>query len=279
MTSKEATRGQVLLITLLVLLVAMTIGLSLIGRSKTNVQLSTDVEESARAFSAAEAGIEEALKSGLSTSGVQTLSGTGTQYETNVSAIGSAVGAFAVPQITPQGVTETIWLVNHDANGNLVEFRAYFGNQITVCWNSVGTTVPALSVALLYKKAAGGAYNMAKFAADGVSRTVPNNFTSVTTGVGCGQSSVYKITISFPVIPNLNFATDTLLALRIRPIYADAQLYIDSGAALLPRQGNMVTSSGSTGGGLSRKIQVYQQYRSAPSIFDAAIISQSTLVH
>lgn len=53
--------GQVLLITVLVLSIAVTIALSLIGRSVTDVSMSRNLEESARAFSAAEAGIEETL--------------------------------------------------------------------------------------------------------------------------------------------------------------------------------------------------------------------------
>src|SRR5688572_26536285 len=58
-------KGQVALIALLVLTVATTVGLSLIARGVTDISVSRDIEESSRAFSAAEAGVEEALRSGV----------------------------------------------------------------------------------------------------------------------------------------------------------------------------------------------------------------------
>ena len=115
---------------------------------------------------------------------------------------------------------------------------------------------------------------------DGVVRNPVNNFTNVgAVGAGCGQSNVYFYTINLNTIPNFTLAgPDMLIALRIRPIYADAQLYVDSGASTLPRQGNVVTSTGTTGSGITRRILVYQQYHSAPSIFEAAIVSQNALI-
>ncbi len=61
--------GQVLLITMLVMAVATTIGLALASRSTQDVNISTQVEESSRAFSAAEAGIEEGTEAGVRTRG------------------------------------------------------------------------------------------------------------------------------------------------------------------------------------------------------------------
>jgi len=79
-------RGQAALIALLVLTVATTIGLSLIARSTTDVSITRTQEESSRAFSAAEAGIELALKSGadVATSTDSTLH---TTYSATVSAV------------------------------------------------------------------------------------------------------------------------------------------------------------------------------------------------
>mgnify|MGYP001561246056 CR=1 FL=1 len=57
--------GQVVLILILVMTVALAIGLSVIQRSLSDVSTSSKVEQSSRAFSAAEAGIEKALSGGL----------------------------------------------------------------------------------------------------------------------------------------------------------------------------------------------------------------------
>src|SRR3989344_5511027 len=61
--SKES--GQVILILLLIMTVALGIGLSLVQRSLGDISTSIKVEQSSRAFSAAEAGIESAIKGNL----------------------------------------------------------------------------------------------------------------------------------------------------------------------------------------------------------------------
>src|SRR5687768_11168985 len=55
-------KGQVILILLLVMTVGLAIGLSVIQRSLSDVTTASKIEQSSRAFSAAEAGIERALK-------------------------------------------------------------------------------------------------------------------------------------------------------------------------------------------------------------------------
>jgi hypothetical protein len=65
-------KGQILLISLLVLVVALTVGLSVVTRSITTVRTTSEEESSQRAFSAAEAGIEQALVSNTSPQESQT---------------------------------------------------------------------------------------------------------------------------------------------------------------------------------------------------------------
>lgn len=57
----RSQKGQVILILILVMTVALAIGLSVIQRSLSDISTSSKVEQSSRAFSAAEAGIEKAL--------------------------------------------------------------------------------------------------------------------------------------------------------------------------------------------------------------------------
>src|SRR5579885_3559975 len=56
--------GQAFLIVVLVMVIALTVGLSIASRTITNLRVSTEEENSQKAFSAAESGIEQALKSG-----------------------------------------------------------------------------------------------------------------------------------------------------------------------------------------------------------------------
>lgn len=57
--------GQIALIVLLIMVTLLTVVLSLISDSVTDVKISQDEKEAMRAFSAAEAGIEEALRQDL----------------------------------------------------------------------------------------------------------------------------------------------------------------------------------------------------------------------
>jgi hypothetical protein len=66
-----------------------------------------------------------------------------------------------------------------------------------------------------------------------------------------------------------------VLALRIRPVYQDTQIAVDAPIPL-PVQGRRIESIGALQSGVTRKILVYQQFRSAATIFDAAVYSQSS---
>ena len=150
--SNQQQNGQIVLISLLVLSIATTIALSLIGRSTTDVAISNQITESTRAFSAAEAGIEEALKSGVGTSGAQVLTA-GVSYTVAKADIGGAAGRMFSEKSQP-GVTETLWLVNHNPDGSLSETPTYTAAGIDVCWSGESTT-PAMSVSIFYKTAGG----------------------------------------------------------------------------------------------------------------------------
>lgn len=273
-------QGQILLISLLVLSIATTVALSLIGRSTTDVSISNQITESSRAFSAAEAGIEEALQSGVGTSGAQVLTA-GVTYNVVKADIGGAAGAYTFPKKVSRGVTETLWLVNHNVDGTLAEVPTYTAASIDLCWSSE-TVTPAISVSIFYKTA-GGVYRVAKGAYDPDStRALTNKFSGVTAlsgGCGAGTGTTYKQTLVFGnFVPAINPASDTLLMLRVAPVYADANLAVNAIGAL-PLQGSKLESTGMSSSGVTRKIVVYQEYRSPPSIFDSVIYSQGSFGH
>lgn len=275
-------KGQILLITLLVLTVATTIALSLIGRATLDLSMSNQLEESTRAFDAAEAGIEEALKTGIGTDAPVTLS-PGVTYDVSVNTIGGAAGVFQMVRKTLQNNTETLWLVEHTDTGAVDETLFYSASTIELCWSQETGTNPAaaLGVTVLYKESADGSYQAARMAVDPDAATRGNNFddTGITT-TGCGIG-YYGKTINFTTdfVPAITPTLDTLLALRIKPYYADTTLAINGGTAEIPKQGNQIESVGATGTGVSRKVVVYQQYRAPLSIFDSVIYSESAFGH
>ncbi len=275
--SKE--KGQVLLITLLVLSVAATFVLSIIGRSTTDVAMTNQTAESSLAFAAAEAGIEQVLKTGVGT-GAVTLS-PGVSYTAIPFTVGGAAGSYQFPKKTSVDSAETLWLVNHNADGSLNEIPTYGTFYIDLCWSG-GPPVPAALVSVLYKR--GASYYVARGGYDPVpaSRSPANNFTIAATetpATHCpiGSGTNYRRTIRFDSVAagfGLDFATDVIIAMRIQPVYSDAQFAVYSDK-VIPQQGNRIESTGTIGNGITRKIVVFQQYRSPPSIFDNVIYSQA----
>ncbi len=58
-TAKKS--GQILILVLLIVVVALAVGLSVASRNITNLRSSTQTEQSQRAFTAAEGGVEDVL--------------------------------------------------------------------------------------------------------------------------------------------------------------------------------------------------------------------------
>src|SRR3990167_8278862 len=63
------SKGQALLIVILVMVVALTITLSVISRAVVNLRTTQDQEKTQRALAAAEAGIEQTIKNNYAASG------------------------------------------------------------------------------------------------------------------------------------------------------------------------------------------------------------------
>ena len=269
--------GQVLLITLLVLSVATTIALSIIGRTTLETQSTSQLEESMRAFNAAEAGIEVALKNSVESSITNYIPGV--NYNATIADIGNATGVYQLPAKTEKGSTETIWLANH-VNGVLDEDTQAYTSDIDVCISSETPVEPALLVSVYYVdtgiyKVKSGAYDPAP-----ASRSTPNQFSSIegTLG-GCGNSGMYVKTGLITAL-GIDPAAVVLLTLRIRPVYSDATIGVNAGTSLLPLQGNKIESTGTApSSGIARRIIVNQEFQSASTAFDGGIYSQGTFGH
>jgi Tfp pilus assembly protein PilX len=275
---KLMKKGQILLITLLVLTVAITVALSLIGRSTTDIGITGQVEESSRAFSAAEAGIEEALQTQIGTGATSVQTQAGVSFTTEVVNVGATgTSAYTYPADVKEGDAATIWLASHNEDGTFNEADHYCAGvvgacTIDVCWK-YGTTIPAVEIMTYYKD---GTYQVTRgsYDPDG-GRAGSNKFTTPPTdaNAGCGATSeMYRQTITLP--------SGTPLFLRIRPYYADATILIaPSGGRTLPSQGIEVTSVGRTDNGVTRKIVVKRQYETPASVFDFTLYSQDVITH
>jgi len=272
---KRKQKGQTLLITLLVMAVAITVALSLIGRSATDVSMTGKIEESARAFAAAEAGIEETLQSNTANAGTIIASDTNTKFSTTIADIGSGTNVYAPTNVIRKGESETFWLVHHNEDGALMESdpEAYTGATIDVCWEHGGDTKSALEITVIYKNGTEYAITRGAYDPDTTrAGSEKSNFSDVTNNTsGCGMvSGVYMQTVTLP-----REGGSVPLMLRIRPYYADAKILINPLLpSALPSQGQEVSSTGTTGGGVTRKIVVKRKYESIPDFLDYSIYSQ-----
>jgi Tfp pilus assembly protein PilX len=128
-------RGQVLLLVILVMVVSLTVGLSAVSNSITNLRNATEEENSQRALQAAEAGIQRVLSNNSSISSPVPFSTNGSQI---TSAVAAPLGGQAFLVDGGQAVPtsgEQVWLVNHAANG-LPDYSSNWSGTMTIAWGT-----------------------------------------------------------------------------------------------------------------------------------------------
>lgn len=116
--------GQIALIVILVVVVGLTVAVSVLSRSVTTVSISTKEQEKARSFSAAEAGIEDALRQDLSF----------------ITAGGSFRGDFT---IGPGGESNVDYSVS---KVSVIQAKISPGRTITIDWTVPGVTATIANV-------------------------------------------------------------------------------------------------------------------------------------
>ena len=149
------------MIVVLVVLVGLTIGVAVLGRSVTNVGLSRQEEERARSFSAAEAGVEDALRQDLSI-----LAGSGGNFSVGESAVSYTVSKLTnvVTEINPGEVATVDWSKS-DASATSFSV-AWTGttcspNLVAVAITPAGTVVYSVpSTPATFSKGSGGLVRM-----------------------------------------------------------------------------------------------------------------------
>lgn len=288
----SSNSGQALLIVLLSMAVILTIVLSILSRSVTDVAVTSREEEALRAFSAAEAGVERAILIGSNTGSFNDASFVATAVNFAVSA-----EEYIYPDKLLSGESATIWFADHDEEtGELTcdTNECFTGSQMSVCWAGSGTssdqaTTPALEISILYVDVPWdySTIKIARVTTDpNIARRVTNNFGD-TDGVGCtleGQDFEFKKTIDFSA-SGLNIpyaAPGNLLIAKIRFFYNtdEAQTLgfdVRGTGGDLPSQGRRIVSTG-TAGEANRKIEVLRTFGELPPIFDAAVFSPGGIV-
>jgi len=293
---KKYQKGQTLLLVLLSMAVVLTIILSILSRSITDITITTKEEDALRAFSAAEAGIEKALFTGTD---ISDLDFEGASFDVTVSDLGANSREYVYPVKIGSGETATMWFVDHDPDTNELTCdtgNCFTGTVATFCWGDDETaadssTTPALEVSIFYLSNPGdfSTATIARGAYDPyASRDPSSNFQSPDLGVCSidGRNFAFQKTITFSDLGIPASAYDNQNGLqfaRLRLLF-NSDVTHDIGMNLTapgnsfpPSQGISLSSSGSFGEA-NRRIEVFQPYRELPPIFDQVIFSPGGIV-
>ncbi len=204
MENKE--KGQIALIVILVMVVIGTIALSVASRSVTDVDISRQEEEKIRAFSAAEAGIEDLLAQGL---GNVALSGENIE-------IGSGIDALEYDyEITPFGAGGSGYELGGPLkNGETTEIKLEGGTNLIsleLYWDIGEDPKPALEVSVFNSD-----NSISRYAFKARDDTTSNDFEEAEAASDFGERD-YRSSKSISLGPNALFV-------RVKALYNQTYL-------------------------------------------------------
>lgn len=264
-------KGQAVLIVLLSLSVVLVVVLFILSRSITDISLSTKEEDSSRAFSAAEAGVERALVIGNSSGSLELAT-----FDANVASFAEGSSVVTYPISLKSGENATFWFKRAGET-------TYNGDKAKFCWGdkntAIDTQAPAIEISAYYLQA--GVYKIARYTLDpNSSRTASNKFTLASSGTCTvdGEQFQFYTTINLPVTGTLEYAMVKMLYNTSIAHKIGIDVSVSTNASkTLPSQGSKVESAGSYGDA-NRSIEVYQLHPETPPIFANAIYSSSGIV-
>lgn len=287
--------GQALLLVLLSMAVVLTIVLSVLSRTITDITITTREEEALRAFAAAEAGIERALIIGSNAGEF----GNGASFTATISNFGHQQSEYVYPEKLLSGETAIIWFVDHDEDdGGLTcdTNECFAGSSIKICWGEPGTasdsdTAPAIETSIFYANTPGD-YSTIRVARDtrdpNATRRSSNSFQADGTGTTCvidDQEFAFRKILDLGTdlgIPAGSYSVQNGLQFaKIRILYNDIAhtlgVDVSASGSTLPSQGVRIESAGSSGEA-NRRIEVFQTFGELPPIFDTVIFTTGGIV-
>ncbi len=251
-------KGQILLITVMLLATVMTIVLSVSFKSVTETQVTKLEEESQKALAAAESAIEVALRENSLNGdtnfiiGADSLSSI-TGFSGSATIQTAASKTFTTPSIPKDG-SYTFYLGDYNVETKAINPSILHPYGITICFESA-TPDPAIEFTLVKSD------SVKKYIIDPV---LPSRITNAS-----------FITPCFPDMTNYSYSTyipegDIYQGqfLLVRVLYAPTKLFF-SRDTNLPIQGRTVSSeaTSSTSTGVSKKVVLFQSYPQIPGEF------------
>lgn len=291
-------KGQAILALILIMTVALAIGVSIIQKSLVDVSTSTKVETSQRAFSAAEAGIEKALR-GSDVSGGVTLENQSSAKVQDTGLLpftassGSQQEGLEYPPFSKEEFAHG-WLADLTSTTNppgefYMPASKTTNRGIEIYWGNPSAEKAAIAVKIIYYTLTLGYQSNAYYFDPDATRTTSNGFTNVSTNclssgvspidtiLGTNRSFFCKMIIDGSSSPP--FPVSSLMLVRIRLLYNSTSQQVALRGygtcgrdCSLPPQARIIVSKG-TSVETQRTLQVFQVSKVVPPYFDFAIFS------
>ncbi|TSC65478.1 MAG: Uncharacterized protein CEO21_400 [Microgenomates group bacterium Gr01-1014_80] len=266
------------MVLLLVMTVALGIGLSIISRTLTDVSTSTKVEQSSRAFSAAEAGIEQALKQNYQPVNFANQSQATVNPPVDLPLAGKGL---EYPPVSKEE-TAHFWLADPKASlptcgpPNI----CYTQPTLDIYWGSPNSDKAAIEITIINWN--GSSFQQTKYfydsdptriSANGFSSPLTPCSSSISVDTSFGSSRQFYCKVTLSGLPS------GLMILRARLLYTNVTqpiAVIPTGGASLPPQAKVYTSIG-TSGNTQRTIQLFSLEKVVPFYLDYAIFSTGSI--
>ncbi len=232
---RKTEKGQVALVVLLVSAVTLMLGLTASRKSTIDISIGHDQELSAKAFAAAEAGLEYALSEisadNIDSSYYWDSPAAGSEASVLLSELGGG-GSYYPSDTYQPGEMAYFWLRNP------TDFSEYYSPRtIGLCWESGSDQ--AFVAHLFYNN---GSYAVVRGAVDeDAGRRGLNGFAAPSGSVTCDsgfEGSIYDFTA--------NVGVNEVMLLVIMPLYESTRLGIVSTGGNIPAQGYEITSTGTS---------------------------------
>jgi len=251
-------KGQILLIVVLVMVTALTVGLAVAVRSVSNTKTSEDAASSEKAFSAAEAGIERSLTSDTSVSGSFS---NNASYTTTIQTVNGLQFALNNGSAVLKDGSTDLWLSKYPGYTNqwTGTFTIYWGQSTDVCNSSEANNTEAALEILVFSGSLANP-QLTRYDYDPcTARQLVNHFTFVNSNSYSIAGRTYRYSTPLITVTNGLFA-------RIIPLYAPAYIASTNCGCQggFPPQGTVIQAVGNSAS-TERKIVTYQYYPSVPS--------------
>ncbi len=263
---QRKSSGQALIAIMLIMAAALTLGLAASQQVVTDLKITRRQEESAKAYAAAEAGVEKALVGESVSQPLDLGGGVITSVEQKVVGGNKTV---IWPNEISKGQGMIFWLVDHDANGNIGS--NYFQGNLQVYWRAIDASAPkpAILATLYYQN--GKAVHYWAGDADAIRRQ-SNKFGVAEEGSFILNDDSQGKTATFgfrlPVINLAGYSQPMFLWVRV--LYAQAELGFQA-SDNVPLQGTVYFSSGEVAPTaapeiVSRRLRAFKTYAQPPLI-------------